>query len=103
MSRYSKMSPLQQRTYQVTEADLAMSFDPMHSRLEQLLLMCGGVAKVAAATGHATAKFYDWCNGTKQPTAKGLAELAIATGVDLNWLLLGRGYPFPGKRPTGRP
>ena len=71
------------------EERAAKAAEGFPGRLQVLVNEMGGVATLASSMGVATAKVYAWLNGAT-PNTDSLIELAVATGADLDWLLLGR-------------
>lgn len=86
------------------DAEVSRALLEFPERLKALFASQGSALQVAMRMGTSPTKLYAWTYRNKQgavqmPNGHSLLCLAVATGVDINWLLLGRGTP-PAPRPA---
>lgn len=74
--------------------------EAMCRRIRECARMVGSGDELARRSGVPRRTLETYLSGRSEPKATGLALIAEAAGVSLDWLLLGRGEPVPCGRPA---
>ncbi|MEK3733774.1 MULTISPECIES: helix-turn-helix domain-containing protein [Paenibacillus] len=73
----------------------------IYQRIEHLIEDRGMTKKAfCEALGISTGNFGDWKRGKTTPSTNKLIEIAAFFSVSLDWLIIGRGSPFPEIKET---
>lgn len=73
----------------------------IYQRIEHLIENRGMTKKAfCEALGISTGNFGDWKRGKTTPSTNKLIEIAAFFSVSLDWLIIGRGSPFPEIKET---
>ncbi len=78
----------------MTKSIAATALVGFHGRMSRVISEAGGVTKLSNEMRTAPGRIYHWTRGAYMPNAINLAELALLTGVNLNWLLTGLGSVY---------
>lgn len=77
--------------------------EAMCRRIRECARMVGSGDELARRSGVPRRTLETYLSGRSEPKATGLALIADAAGVSLDWLLLGRGEPIPCGLPAKGP
>jgi len=69
--------------------------DQLHARLKQLAKECGGNRALCDKSGISERTFANWLAGSSEPKVIGIAAIARAAGVTIDWIVYGTKPKYP--------
>lgn len=69
--------------------------DQLHARLKQLAKECGGNRALCDKSGISERTFANWLAGSSEPKVIGIAAIAQAAGVTIDWIVYGTQPKYP--------
>src|SRR5690349_18225140 len=75
----------------MSEPDGDIHQDEFPARLRQAIAAFGSVTSLAHAIGRSDGAVRKWLRGVSEPSVSDLRAICLSTGVDIDWLVTGRG------------